>query len=238
MKAFSFSSFALWALCGASITLLVPGLASAGWVAQISGTTEHLYSVHFPVDAQTGYAVGDAGTIRKTTNGGANWVAQTSGTPRNFRSVHFPVNAQIGYAVGTSGAIRKTTDGGVSWVGQNSGTARLLSGVCFPLNDQTGYAVGDYGTILKTTDGGVGVEENAEGRGQKLEVRMTAKPNPFTSFAALPGHEAERFCLYDVSGRKVGTFRGDRVGEGLGPGVYFLRSSDGKDKPLRIVKVR
>ena len=63
-------------------------------------------------------------------------------------------------------------------------------------------------------------------------------PNPFNSFAALPGHEAERFSLYDISGRKVGTYRGVRVGEGLGPGVYFLRSSNNKDKPLRIVKVR
>jgi hypothetical protein len=63
-------------------------------------------------------------------------------------------------------------------------------------------------------------------------------PNPFTSFATVPGHEAERFSLYDVSGRRVGIFRGDRVGEGLAPGVYFLRFSDNKDKPLRIVKVR
>jgi hypothetical protein len=63
-------------------------------------------------------------------------------------------------------------------------------------------------------------------------------PNPFTYLTTLPGHEAERFSLYDISGRKVGTFRGDRVGEGLAPGVYFLRSSDSQDKPLRIVKVR
>jgi len=68
------------------------------------------------------------------------------------------------------------------------------------------------------------------------DLRIT--PNPFTSFATLPAHEAERFSLYDVSGRRVGTYRGDRVGEGLAPGVYFLRSSDNKDKPLRIVKVR
>jgi hypothetical protein len=67
---------------------------------------------------------------------------------------------------------------------------------------------------------------------------LKATPNPFTSFAKVPGHEAERFSLYDVSGRKVGVFRGDRVGEGLAPGVYFLRSSDGNAKPLRIVKVR
>ena len=87
-------------------------------------------------------------------------------------------------------------------------------------------------------DGGSGVEEarNAEFGTRNAELRI--KPNPFTSFATLPGHEAERFSLYDVSGRKVGTYRGDRVGEGLGPGVYFLKQEGKNAEPLRIVKVR
>jgi hypothetical protein len=97
--------------------------------------------------------------------------------------------------------------------------------------------------LIKTdADGNSGVEETAEVRGQRLENRITAKPNPFTSFATLPGHEAERFSLYDISGRKVGTFRGDRVGEELAPGVYFVCKGTAcrapTTAPLRIVKVR
>jgi Tol biopolymer transport system component len=74
-------------------------------------------------------------------------------------------------------------------------------------------------------------------------TRLKVLPNPFTSFATLPGHEAERFSLYDVSGRKVGTNRGDRVGEGLAPGVYFLKYEEmlkqvQHDEIVRIVKVR
>jgi hypothetical protein len=65
-----------------------------------------------------------------------------------------------------------------------------------------------------------------------------ACPNPFTSFATLPGHEAERFSLYDITGRKVGTYKGNQIGYGLSPGVYFLRTADGSSKPLRIVKLR
>ncbi len=76
-----------------------------------------------------------------------------------------------------------------------------------------------------------------------LEVNQTESqpriiPNPFASFASIPGHEAERFSLYDISGRKVGTCRGDRIGEGLSAGVYFLKPAKGEGRPVRIVKVR
>jgi photosystem II stability/assembly factor-like uncharacterized protein len=37
--------------------------AWAGWFDQTSGTANQLLSVHFPVDATTGYAVGNSGTI-------------------------------------------------------------------------------------------------------------------------------------------------------------------------------
>jgi hypothetical protein len=36
----------------------------------------------------------------------------------------------------------------------------------------------------------------------------------------------------------VGTYRGDRVGEGLVPGVYFVRVMKGKAGMARIVKVK
>jgi len=86
--------------------------------------------------------------------------------------------------------------------------------------------------------GNTGVEELSSSRLTPYALHLTVSPNPFSSFATLPGHSSDRFTLYDVSGRRVGTYRGDRVGEGLRAGVYFIRSLDSKDKPLRIVKVR
>jgi hypothetical protein len=54
----------------------------------------------------------------------------------------------------------------------------------------------------------------------------------------VPEHVGERFKLYDVTGRMVGTYKGERIGEGLGPGVYFLKAEGRDTKPLYIVKVR
>ncbi len=117
-----------------------------------------LSSVQF-VDANTGWAVGDGGTIVKTTDGGASWNSQNSGATTRLSCVQF-VDANTGWAVGDGGTIVKTTDGGATWSAQNSGTTnQWLSSVCF-VDSNRGWAVGfDYGSglgsILKTTDGGV-----------------------------------------------------------------------------------
>jgi photosystem II stability/assembly factor-like uncharacterized protein len=201
-------------------------------------------SVHFPVDAQTGYAAGYdywnvGGYVYKTTDGGTHWNGGLiSSNALALNSVIFPRNVQTGYLAGYGdhfGLIYKTTDAGFTW--EETSSRNQLYSIHFPLDAQTGYAVGDSGTILKTTDGGVGVEEK-EGSGQKAIGSIKATPNPFTSFASVHGHSTEFFALYDVSGRRVGTYKGDRIGANLPAGVYFLRTLGKTSSPVRIVKVR
>jgi hypothetical protein len=131
-----------------------------------------------------------------------------------------------------------TRDAGATWSWQIP-PGSYLNDIFFT-DSLNGWLVGGNGLILHTTDGGSGVWENPRGSFNPLisNLSFSVVPNPFTSFATLPGHSSERFTLYDISGRRVGTYRGDRIGWGLSVGVYFLRP-EGKDgKPLRIVKVR
>ncbi|MEI7982717.1 MAG: T9SS type A sorting domain-containing protein, partial [Bacteroidota bacterium] len=63
--------------------------------------------------ANTGYSIGDYGTILKTVNGGTTWVTLSSGTTYPLYSVFF-TNKNTGYVVGYLGTILKTTNGGES----------------------------------------------------------------------------------------------------------------------------
>jgi len=111
-----------------------------------------------------------------------------------------------------------------------------------------GYVVAGYTTsfgnrvqvyLIKTdANGSSGVEETAGVRGQRLEVRIKATPNPFITYATIPGYENKTFEMYDIAGKRVGTYTGDRIGANLPGGVYFLRTSGKTSTPVRIVKVR
>ncbi len=120
----------------------------------------------FFVDAQTGWAVGDYGTILKTQNGGATWTAQTSGTTSYLKSVYFSDN-QTGWAVGQGGTILKTKNGGVTWTAQTSGAINWLHSVYFS-DSQTGWAVGGLGTIRKTQNGGATWTAQSSGTTNRL----------------------------------------------------------------------
>jgi hypothetical protein len=145
-----FTSYDIGYAVGGSGLILKTVDGGGHWVAQTSGTTRTLFSVHFPT-VNVGYAVGEQGTILKTVNGGDTWVPQASGISSWIRSVYF-TTVDIGYAVGLGGEILKTIDGGNNWILQNFENISFYS-VCFP-SVNIGYAVGYNGVILKTEDGG------------------------------------------------------------------------------------
>ncbi len=95
-------------------TLLIYKTIDAGstWLPQSPpGVSTDISSIYCP-DNNICFAVGDSGTIIKTTDGGNTWVKQGSGTTSTLNSIYCTSN-NICYAVGDSGLILKTVSGGV-----------------------------------------------------------------------------------------------------------------------------
>lgn len=126
-----------------------------------------LYSVNFS-DNKNGWAVGDSGTILKTSDAGETWVQQSGTVKSRLRSVSSP-DSNCAWAVGDSGIILITTDGGRNWVQQTTVSFDSLHridtissynfiSVSF-VNKRKGLACGNSTlendpSILMTTDGG------------------------------------------------------------------------------------
>jgi len=130
--------------------------AGAQWVQQSGGTTVTLYNIDF-VDANTGWIVGTASKILKTTNGGLNWVTQIPSIPLNRELNDIQMfDANTGYIGGWTNTFLKTTNGGDNWV-QLTGpsvTNGSLNAISF--NDvNTGWVCAFLGIIWRTTNGGL-----------------------------------------------------------------------------------
>jgi photosystem II stability/assembly factor-like uncharacterized protein len=106
------------------------------------------------INANTAIAVGDLGTILRTTNGGSTWNVDfnAAGIVDQLFAVQF-VSDSIGWVAGESGRIMKTTNGGLTWIIENAVVPYDLYAISF-ISQTTGWACGFQGTMLKTTDGG------------------------------------------------------------------------------------
>ncbi len=139
------------------IALFFANAATAQWFWQNPlPQGYHLNSVMFP-GTNVGYAVGEIGSVVKTTDAGLHWAALPTAVSQHLQSVFF-TDDNTGFAVGDEGAIIKTTNGGTTWDSLASGTTLCLNSVFFT-NNNKGFAVGrncgstDNGIILRTTDG-------------------------------------------------------------------------------------
>jgi photosystem II stability/assembly factor-like uncharacterized protein len=131
-----------------SSLLILNSFPQSGWQLIPSGTTVSLQSIHFS-DNNNGYAVGDGGTILKSTNGGLTWQDQSiPGLTPLYDVFVFDQNNVV--VVGQGGSIFKTTDGGLSWSSVQSGVSDDLLSVAFSGNN--GVCGGSNQTIIYSTD--------------------------------------------------------------------------------------
>jgi len=77
------------------------------------------------VDARSGWAVGNGGTLLATRDGGTSWIQVVVGVSDDLRHVRF-ADPRRGYAVGGA-ALLSTADGGASW--QRIASATLPGGL-------------------------------------------------------------------------------------------------------------
>ena len=117
------------------------------------------------IDKNTGVAVGENGTILKTS-GELPWRAILNPANNDLFDVN-SIDASTGFTIGSEGDILKTSNGGDSWVNQASGTVETLRGICFP-DSNSAIIVGHSGTILHTKDGGANWASQESGTGQNL----------------------------------------------------------------------
>lgn len=76
------------------------------------------------------FAVGDAGTIVKSTNTGTTWSLSSIGPSNTLNAIKF-VDPNTGFAVGDSGTVMKTTNGGSLWQKQTISLTSKYSSIYF-----------------------------------------------------------------------------------------------------------
>ena len=140
----------------ALLVCLAESFAQSGWIWQNPIPQGNpLRSVSFT--SQNGaVAVGDIGTILRTTDGGSSWKLSSSGTEANLYGVYF-ADQNNGWAVGGNfleeGIILHTSDGGINW------KVQLRDSVVYPIRHihfsslSQGVAVGGK-FCFHTTNGG------------------------------------------------------------------------------------
>lgn len=155
--------------------------AHSQWQLQNSGTTNLLKDLYF-LSAMQGYAVGDNGTLLKTTDGGINWNSQVSPTTSNLNSIKF-IDANTGYIAVQDTFFLKTVDGGNTWTIEQLDTIKENPGSCFFcmynlvdfFDASNGLIVLSEGQLTKaqTSDGGLKWDMKTEGLSASMNTAMS-----------------------------------------------------------------
>ncbi len=141
---------------GFSDSAVVAVYPDTGWFVQPTGTSNDLNGVFFLPDGRTGYAVGNAGTVRFTLDAGATWAQQFPQSSFNLNSVSIVDSTYVpkmmrAWICGNNGTLLRTVDAGALWSRASAPTSSNLNDVWFADPD-TGWAVGNGGVILRTVN--------------------------------------------------------------------------------------
>lgn len=193
----------------------------------------------------------------KTDSLGDTLWTKTYGGSNNERGAALPVSDGGYFIIGSTesfGAvngdiylIKTDASGNPLWTKTYGGTG-IDYGVTGQQTSDGGYIIsgitnsfgaGGYDIYLIKTNssGNVAVEEEIIAPNTSA-TDFFVESNPFIFFTSIPGHENEFFEVKDIVGRSVGIYKGDKIGENLLPGIYFLSLSNTNIQGLRIIKIK
>ena len=215
---------------------------SDSWSEQSSEMTQPLHGL-FVLNADTAWAVGWEGTVLRTLDAGGFWETVHGTNGNTYNDVWFADNGMDGYLTGYNGeSFGVTDDGGftITHWGPYSPMRNQLSEISF-IDADNGWGCGDYGRILRFGEDPTGIADFSHSLSPAPGTGLAVSSNPFitssTASFTLPAQCSVNLDLYDLSGRKVQTIlsgilpRGEHSmmvsGEGLAPGMYFIKLTAG-----------
>jgi photosystem II stability/assembly factor-like uncharacterized protein len=206
----------------------------ANWET-ICWTDRAFFGMDFP-STNIGYAVGLAGIMVKTTDGGNTWNPLSSGVSSTLLDVSFTTNT-CGTVVGEAGLILRTEDGGSTWAVQESGTTSDLRGVQF-IDSNIGFAVGENGVILHTTTGGYAEDQNPPVTTCSLNGTMNGSvytSDVTVTLTATDDNSGVNFTMYQVDSGSWTTYTTPLVIIADGDHIVYFYSIDnaGNIEPMK-----
>ena len=117
------------------------------------------------LDQNTGFAVGENGTVLKTINGGSSWIDYSLDEPHELHCVYFQ-SINNGFIVGEdlagNGVFHWSQSTGTSWVHFDIGSYNEFRSVFF-IDGMNGWIAGYDGTLLKTVTGALSWTQESTG---------------------------------------------------------------------------
>jgi photosystem II stability/assembly factor-like uncharacterized protein len=140
----------LW--CGATLGRIYKSIDAETWVEIITPTTQNINKIEF-YDLQNGMAVGNNGTILKTTDGGDNWTLLSSGVTSIINTIMY-LSSDTLIAGTVNGKILRSVNNGQNWTTISLPVNREVRSL-IKTNTDTIYAFTNYGHAIFSVDKGL-----------------------------------------------------------------------------------
>jgi photosystem II stability/assembly factor-like uncharacterized protein len=130
--------------------------AGVNWVEVVQEFEVRFSDVTFSNES-IGIAVGDMGTIFRSTDGGKTWTKINSGTAKNLKSVVSISETQL-FATGEDGTLLSSSNSGSSWSLVTTNSTLDFQEIFF-VNENLGFIAAQNGHVFRSSNKGVSWEQ-------------------------------------------------------------------------------